>query len=284
MRNRLVAACWTLFGHLAATSIIGSSAVFALAAPAYAAGDLLVAPTRVVLDGRRGTEVILSNIGDEEATYRISLELRRMNAAGRLDDVIVEDANETEKAALATIRFAPRRVTLPPNQPQSIRIGLQPMDALPDGEYRAHMLFRAIPKTQAATDVQDAGNGLKIQLIPVYGVTIPIIVRKGNLEATAAMANVKIGASKEGPALTFDLSRKGVRSVFGEVHVTKPGVAEPLIVAKGIAIYPEVEARQVSLPFSPEIAAKMHGEVVVSYYEAPEAGGGLITQARSVLP
>jgi hypothetical protein len=47
------------------------------AAPASAAGDLLVAPTRLELDGFRGTEVVLNNIGSEAATYRISLELRR---------------------------------------------------------------------------------------------------------------------------------------------------------------------------------------------------------------
>ncbi|MEP7348474.1 MAG: molecular chaperone [Sphingorhabdus sp.] len=269
---------------MAFTSIICSGAALMLATPANAAGDLLVAPTRVVLDGRRGTEVILNNTGSEEATYRISLELRRMNDIGRLEDVTVESANETEKTALAVIRYAPRRVTLPPNQPQSIRVGLQPMDSLPDGEYRAHMLIRAIPKAQPVVETQDAGNGLKIQLIPIYGITIPIIVRKGNLEATAALANVKIGTDNEGPTLQFDLTRKGVRSVFGEIHVTKPGMAEPLMVAKGIAIYPELLSRQVSLPFGPELAAKMHGEVVISYYEAPEAGGGLISQVRSVLP
>src|SRR5690348_17163018 len=41
-------------------------------------GDLLVAPTRVVLDGRRGAEIILNNIGEEPATYRVSVEFRRM--------------------------------------------------------------------------------------------------------------------------------------------------------------------------------------------------------------
>ena len=30
-------------------------------------GDLLVAPTRLVLDGRKGAEVILNNIGEEPA-------------------------------------------------------------------------------------------------------------------------------------------------------------------------------------------------------------------------
>ena len=267
--------------------IIGATLMAAplpFASPAYAAGDLLIAPTRVVFDGRRGTEVILNNIGNEEATYRITLELRRMNDKGRLDDVDPLAANAKEKTALEVIRYAPRRVTLPPNQPQSIRVGLQTTDSLPDGEYRAHMLFRAIPKAPAAINAEDGANGLKIQLIPIYGISIPIIVRKGNLEATAAMSNVRMGADNEGPTLEFDLSRQGDKSVFGEIHVTKPGVSEPLSVAKGIAIYPEIASRNVSLPLPPEAAAKMHGEVVISYYEAPEAGGGLITQVRQVLP
>jgi P pilus assembly chaperone PapD len=262
---------------LAAAALVGPSV------PAQAAGDLLVAPTRIVLDGRRGAEVILNNIGSEEATYRISLELRRMNDIGKLDDVVPEEANATEKAALEMIRFAPRRVTLPPNQPQSIRIGLQGTEALPDGEYRAHMLFRAIPKTPDVTAEDTQANGLKINLIPVYGVTIPVIVRKGELKATAAIANASIARDNEGQTLQFDLARQGDRSVFGEVHVTRPGVAEPLLVAKGIAVYPELQSRIVSLPLDADSAAKMPGEVVISYYEAPEAGGGLIAQLRTVL-
>lgn len=262
---------------LATAVLIGPSV------PAQAAGDLLVAPTRIVLDGRRGAEVILNNIGAEEATYRISLELRRMNDIGKLDDVVPEEANATEKAALEIIRFAPRRVTLPPNQPQSIRIGLQATESLPDGEYRAHMLFRAIPKTPDVTAEDVPANGLKINLIPVYGVTIPVIVRKGDLKATAAIANAAIARDNEGQTLQFNLARQGDRSVFGEVHVTRPGVAEPLLVAKGIAVYPELQSRIVSLPLDAASAAKMPGEVVISYYEAPEAGGGLIAQLRTVL-
>ncbi len=267
---------------LALAAVVALSAVGA-STPAQAAGDLLVAPTRIVLDGRRGAEVILNNIGSEEATYRISLELRRMSDIGRLEDILPEAANDKEKAALEIIRFAPRRVTLPPNQPQSIRVGLQGTEALPDGEYRAHMLFRAIPKTPEATTEAEPTNGLKINLIPVYGVTIPVIIRKGELRATAAIANALIARDNEGPALQFELSRQGDKSVFGEVHVTRPGVVEPLLVAKGIAVYPELTSRQVSLPLNAILAAKMPGEVVISYYEAPEAGGGLIAQLRTVL-
>jgi P pilus assembly chaperone PapD len=283
MRELLGKACRKMVGRIFIGSTILGLISLAPVTPANAAGDLLIAPTRVILDGRRGTEVILNNIGNEEATYRITLELRRMNDQGRLDDVDAAVANDTEKSALQVIRYAPRRVTLPPNQPQAIRVGMQPLADLPDGEYRAHMLFRAIPKAQPASAAQDAGNGLKIQLIPIYGISIPVIVRKGNLQATAALSNVRMGTDHEGPSLEFDMTRTGDKSVFGEIRVTKPGVADPITVAKGIAIYPEITSRIVSLPLEPAVAAQMHGEIIVSYYEAPEAGGGLISQVRSVL-
>ena len=283
MSKWLEKACLLLAGKRAALVAITILSSVISMTPAYAAGDLLIAPTRIILDGRRGTEVILNNVGDEEATYRITLELRRMNDQGRLDDVESEAATDQEKAALGVIRYAPRRVTLPPNQPQSIRIGMQPDAALADGEYRAHMLFRAIPKTPAADGSDIASDGLKIQLIPIYGISIPVIVRKGNLQATATLNNVRFGKDAEGPTLEFDLNRAGDRSLFGEIHVSKAGASEPLSVTKGIAAYPEIDRRKVSIPLTPELAAQLRGEVVISYFEAPEAGGGLISQVRSVL-
>ena len=75
------------------TKALAAAALFAaplviLAQPASAGvGDLLVAPTRLVLNGGRGTEVILNNIGEEPATYRISVEFRRMKGDGTREAV-----------------------------------------------------------------------------------------------------------------------------------------------------------------------------------------------------
>jgi P pilus assembly chaperone PapD len=254
-----------------------------IATPVQAAGDLLVAPTRVILDGKRGTQVILNNTGVEETTYRISLEIKRMTEAGVLEDIEPGATNENEKAALSLVRYAPRRVTLPPNQPQSIRIGLNPAEALPDGEYRVHMLFRAIPKTKAVTE-QTAAKDVKIELIPLYGIAIPVIIRKGQLNATAAIANARLGRDEDGPVLLLDATRKGSRSVYGEFRVSKPGQAKPLVVQKGIAIYPEIERRKVELQLSDEEAAAIRGsEVVIAYHDTPENGGGMISELRTVL-
>ena len=271
------------FGRPAIAAVILSISSLWSAAPVQASGDLLVAPTRVVFDSRRGTEVILNNVGTEEATYRISLELRRMESNGKLVDIEPEQASETENAALGIIRYAPRRVTLPPNQPQAIRLGLGDMTNLADGEYRAHLLFRAIPKAAPATADAEQATGLKIQLIPIYGVTIPVIIRKGQLKATAAIANPHLVEDPNGPVLAFDLSRDGNKSVYGEIRVTRQGETEPAVVAKGIAVYPELKTRQVFLPLAPEQVLAIKGPVKIAYYETLDAGGGLIAETQTVI-
>lgn len=249
-------------------------------APALAAGDLLVAPTRVVLEGGRGTEVILNNVGAAPATYRISLELRRMNPDGRLEDVLPGSESEKEKAVLAMVSYAPRRVTLPPNQPQVIRIGARPDPALPDGEYRAHMLFRAIPDAQIPSETPRAG--VSIALTPIYGVTIPVIVRKGALQATATISDLHLVRDAAGTSLAFRMTRSGDRSVYGRLRVTRPGVAKPLYEARGLAVYAEISTRTVSLPLPPEVAATIAGPVTVQYLEDNDTGG-LIAEAKADL-
>ena len=268
-----------LFGLISVLSL-GVAAL-----PARAAGDLLVAPTRVLLDGSRGTEVVLNNIGSEPATYRISLEIKRMTAQGGLDEIDEASANAAEKAALEMISFSPRRVTLPPNQPQVIRVGVRIPEGTPAGEYRAHMLFRAVPDAALTADpAKPASSGVSIALTPIYGITIPVIVRVGDLGgAEASIGEAWVSDTAEGPAFTFDLARSGQRSVYGDIEVTRAGVAEPLLVARGIAVYPEIATRQVSLRVPPELAAQLKGPVRIRYTEDRDIGGGTIDEADRVV-
>ena len=274
-----------MFRFLKALGLSTAAALGAAAAPAHAAGDLLVAPTRVILDGSRGTEVVLNNIGSEPATYRISLEIKRMTAVGGLDEIAEENITPAERAALDMIVFSPRRVTLPPNQPQVVRVGVRVPEGTPAGEYRAHMLFRAVPDAVAtnAAEAKPASTGVSIALTPIYGITIPVIVRVGDLGAEAAIGDAWVSEGAEGPAFNFDLSRTGGRSVYGDIEVTRPGVAEPLLVARGIAVYPEVAARTVTLRVPDEVAAKLKGPVRIRYSEDREIGGGTIDEAERIV-
>lgn len=261
--------------------LLAALALLAPAAPASAAGDLLVAPTRLVLDGSRGTEVVLNNIGSAPATYRISLEVKRMTGQGGLEEIAETEVSATERAALDMISFSPRRVTLPPNQPQVIRVGVRLPEGIAPGEYRVHMLFRAIPDTVAATDqVKAASGGVSVALTPIYGITIPVIVRVGDLTATATIGRAAIVDEGGQPHFAFDLVRKGNRSVYGDIEVTRPGVKDPLFMARGIAVYTELSDRTVSIPVPPAVAAALKGPVRIRYTEDRELGGGTIAEAN----
>ena len=258
-----------------------TAACLTLAAPLHAGvGDLLVAPTRLVLNGGRGTEVILKNIGSETATYRVSAELRRMNADGTLVDV--KDPNPAEKAAQDMIVFAPRKVTLPPNQPQAVRVSARAPQGLADGEYRVHLLFRAIPDPTPVTAPKDA-KGLAFKLIPVYGVTIPVIVRLGNLQAKAGIAGVEHIKQNGKDAVALDLSRAGDRSTYGEIRVMKAGVKEPVALVKGIAVYKEVTQRRVVVPVAAAYKGSLTGPVTVQYFEVSDNGQSLAAETTATL-
>ncbi|NTZ43520.1 molecular chaperone [Altererythrobacter sp. SALINAS58] len=254
-----------------------------LPGPVAAQGDLLVAPTRIIMDGRRGTEVILSNIGTEEATYRIGLELRRMTPEGNLVEVSRETASERELAALDMIRYAPRRITLPPGQPQSVRIGARPGADLPDGEYRVHMSFSGIPNPQPLAGPSEEANGISIRLTPIYGVTIPVMVRHGRLEAQIAISDARLVQHSDGSVLDVAITRSGESSTYGELRVLTQGSDEPVAIARGIAIYAELDERRAAIPLSPEQAALLNGPVRIEYREMPESGGALLAAIDTTL-
>ena len=256
-----------------------------LALPAAAdagVGDLLVAPTRIVLDGRKGTEIILNNIGEEPATYRVSVEFRRMTANGDLVDVPTPSA--TDKSAEDMIIYSPRKVVLAPHEPQVIRIAARPAQGVPDGEYRVHMLFRAIPPATPVTQATDKKpKGVQFKLTPVYGVTIPVIVRLGNLQATAGIADVRLEKRDGMPVVGLDLTRAGTRSTYGEVRVIKAGVKDPIAIQKGVAVYTEVDKRHVSVPVQESVRGLASGPVTVQYLETYDDGTHLLAETQAVL-
>ncbi|GAA3899642.1 hypothetical protein GCM10022276_18110 [Sphingomonas limnosediminicola] len=274
----------TVWTRAFASAALAAAPFFAFSTAAQAGvGDLLVAPTRIVLDGRKGTEIVLNNIGDEPATYRVSVEFRRMTPSGSLEDVATPTA--ADKTAEDMLIYAPRRVTLAPHEPQAIRIAARPGQGVPDGEYRVHLLFRAIPPANPVvqTAAAEQPKGLRFQLTPVYGVTIPVIVRLGNLQATAGITNVHLDKKDGQQVVSLDLQRQGARSTFGEVRVLKAGLKDPVALQKGIAVYTEVNSRHVAIPVNPDFKGAVSGPVTVQYVETFDDGSHVIAETQATL-
>ena len=242
-------------------------------------GDLLVAPTRLILDGGRGAEVILKNIGTETATYRVSVEVRRMTEDGALEHI--EQPTGDLLKAQNMIMFAPRKVVLPPNQPQSVRISARPPADLPDGEYRVHMLFRAIPEARPIT--RGPENGVGFRLTPIYGVSIPVIVRLGKVEMQAGLSNAILTQQEGQRGLSIDLNRAGNRSTYGVIRMLPAGGGKTIAELKGVAVYAELAKRTFFMPLDNAQLALARGPVTLQYYEVSDTGEKLMAETKTTI-
>ena len=258
------------------------------------AGDLLVAPTRVVFEGRtRAAEITLVNIGREPATYRVSLYHLRMLESGEMKEIEAPDEGAPWSDDL--VRYAPRQVTLAPNVSQVVRLQLRLPASLPDGEFRSHLLFRAVPREDAMPErsiekpAGDNAKGFSVRLTPIYGVSIPLIIRHGPTAATAALRNVSFQPARGGePAFAAcELARAGNPSVYGNLTVTfVPPTGAPRVVGmmNGVAVYTPLARRMLRIPLQlPPGLALSAGRLEV-VFSRPEQNGERLASATLPLP
>ena len=67
-------------------------------------------------------------------------------------------------------------MTLGPNESQVIKIQLNKTNDLATGEYRSHLYFRAVPAEMPLGESKPAkDSSISIKLIPVFGISIPVI-------------------------------------------------------------------------------------------------------------
>jgi hypothetical protein len=264
-----------------------------LSSNTYAAGQLMVSPTRIVFEGNeRSKQVNLINNGSEAGRYRISFVRRKMTEDGRFEDV---PENEPGMYADGIVRFSPRQVTLQPGQSQTVRLMLRKKRDMPDGEYRSHMLFQSLPDP-ATTDIgklaDNNSGGLTVQLIPVVGITIPIIVRQGKLSSTVSLSNFELKQAntvKAEQTLSFKINREGSSSAYGDFRVYfTPRGGESVVVAQvnGVAVYTPLASRSVEFRLqTPSGLNLSNGELHITYLEpGKDEVTGLLAESRLEVP
>lgn len=220
------------------------------AQPAWAVGELMISPTRVVIEGRqRSATLYLVNRGQETSTYRLSFIRQRMTEDGKFQ--LVEKPLPGEQFSDEMIRFAPKEVTLPPGGSQTVRMMVRKPANLPDGEYRSHLQFRLIPQADEIGKSVDrlfpSQKGIRVRLTPIFGVTIPVIVRQGLTSASLRLADLKLEQSN----LDLHVLRDGNRSLYGDLvasWVPKGGKSTLIGEMKGLAIYAPNSSRYIRLP------------------------------------
>ena len=276
-----------LLGLVGAVGAVGATAAHAQRGP----GDLLIAPTRVVFEGRlRTAEITLVNIGSATATYRITFVHLRMDEQGGTKEIETAGAEPGERFADELIRYSPRQVTLAPNVAQTVRLQVRKPADLEPGEYRSHLLFRAVPS--AAPDLETTGNpaAFSVQLTAIYGVSIPIIVRHGDTSAKATLSDLELvppSGAEAVPTLRFRIGRTGNQSIYGNLTVTfVPARGKPSVVglANGVAVYTPNPLRRAAIPLrAPPGVVLKNGRLQLAYTKQ-EKGNETIAEADLLVP
>lgn len=215
-----------------------------------AQAELMISPTRVVFSEReRAQEIVLINSGNKQTTYRLEWQQKKALPAGGYSDLSQEDASSFPTAS-QMLRFSPKQVRLQPGERQIIRLALRKPKGLKDGEYRSHLLFRAIPSSQQANS-DAVGMSMTLNLHMSY--SLPVTVRQGKLDATVSFAGYNFNYDKINSTgqLAVTLNKAGLNSSFGNILAywspIKGGVEQLIARVNAYSVYPELSQSQVNL-------------------------------------
>jgi len=240
-----------------------------------AQGDLLITPRRVVFEGnKRSMDISLANIGKDTATYNISLVQIRMTEDGGFETITEPD--EGQSFASPYIRFFPRTVTLKPDEAQTVKIQAVRTGDLAPGEYRSHLYFRATPKEKPLGEEspeQQEQATISIKLVPVFGITIPVIIKVGTPTVNVTLSDLALTFENDTlPRLSFVFNRTGDYSVYGDIevdHIAPGGTVTTVGLAKGVAVYTPNTRRKFSFNLMGGGTIDFHKGRLVVTFSAP---------------
>jgi P pilus assembly chaperone PapD len=248
-----------------------------LSSEAFSQGNLLITPRRIVFEGdKKIAEVNVANIGQDSARYVVSFMEMRMKEDGSFE--AIETPDSTDNLASKYLRFFPRTIYLGPNEPQVVKIQLYHTEGLPSGEYRSHLYFRAVPKEKVLGEVLPPSKpgDISVKLTPIFGITIPVIIRKGATKAAISFSDIRFQVEKDSiPSVSMTFNRTGNRSVYGDVtidHISKDGKTTRVFLAKGLAVYTPNKLRHLKALLDNHAGADYHsGSLLLKYTAQNEA-------------
>lgn len=233
-------------------SLILSIIILGLNIQSKAQGDLLVTPNRVIFEGNKQKEELsLVNMGKDTVTYSISFVQKNMNEDGSF--VNVEKLDSGEMYASPYLRVFPRKVTLAPNEPQVIMLQCRHKSDMKAGEYRSHLYFRS-ESNYKPLGMENSGKDstlLNVQLIPIFGISIPIIIRLGVVSVTASLSNLELEMQKDATQnLKLTINRIGNISLYGNLtveYIPSQGKSSIIGVVNGVGVYSNINKRNISI-------------------------------------
>ena len=146
------------------------------------------------------------------------------------------------------IKAFPRKMILPPNSRQVVRLVAKPPKDLPDGEYWSRIVVRA-QEGQTTIPVANGDDKISTKLNMIMQTVLVCKYRTGNLLSRLNVVNTEVIKTDTAVIATIDMENKGNVSYVGLLDVKLKDADDKEIASRQIdlAVY-SVLSRRVVLP------------------------------------
>jgi hypothetical protein len=198
----------------------------------------------------------------------------------------IEQPDTGQRFAEPYLRIFPRTVTLGPNEAQTIKLQVRRSADMQNGEYRSHLYFRAVPKqTPLGEKIVEKDSTISVRLTPIFGISIPVIVRVGEGNTQITLDNVALKTDSL-PVVRMSFQRNGNMSVYGDItvnHISRQGKTTQVGTARGFAVYTQNTHRYFDLPLDPSSRIDYHSGKLQVLYTDQSTKPVILTQKEILL-
>jgi len=118
---------------------------------------------------------------------------------------------------------------------------------------------------------------MSVSITPVFGISIPVIIRNGNLDYKMSLTDAKLATVNDTVNnLTFNINRAGNRSSYGNLMVEFiPATGKSFVVgiANGVGVYTDLSTRKFSMLIRNRAEQRLkNGKLVIHYSTTREEG------------
>lgn len=217
--------------------------------------SLTIAPTIVIMKGReRYADISLINPDKSTETYDVDWVFMSMEeGTGSYKD---SAGSITDFDLTKHLVVTPRRVTLPPDGVQKIRLGLRLNGEPPaPGDYRAHIKFgsknatndgKPLPKSNDSKEPKTS-VGVMINV----GFSIPVIYRVGESTDKVEFGKITTDVNPKNKRIEVHIPTTKTKSMFGAMGAITIYYQDKIVgQIKNANIFPEITSRTFTVPLN----------------------------------
>jgi hypothetical protein len=243
-----------------------------------------VSPYYVLFDDNvRIQTMYIANKTDEVQRYRVNFENKYQKENGTY--AIYESGQKPigiEGFADDLIRRELREIELEPKQAMPFRLMKRLKPDTKKGEYVSHIVFEKLLDQEKAKKVEVGDGKIGIDIQARYKLSVPVVIRVGELQAHAEIVNPKIIEEGENIYVAFDILRKGNKSLRGNLKVMADG--KEIGVLNSVNVFLSTDKRKIRIPLltnSELDKTDLKGEnITITYTEPKEMGGKELASVR----